>query len=892
MIKKDSFFRITFIAFCAFFVLNSCADKKEQTFLEFDQSISRHWMGPEYWGNRLQDWRVSNGRIECLNNHRKMRTIQLLPHFLGDKGETLNMSIRVGSFQLDDQSLQVDHTDEFIITPEAMAGDDTYAGFIIGAAKLTTDYRARALTHRTYGKNGGLLAVIRNNELALLDMEDSLKTLPTETLVKGNIDLNTRNLELQVDIHENNETQVIRLAAIDLETGDVISKIETADYSKKLTGNLGAVTNGSIGNNRMYWFSHWTLSGNKLATNHDQHFGPIISTLYTVHQDILKLTAQLAPVQEDNPGEVLLLAKGTNETEWEEIAKTNVIIPGYTATFRVENWNDEKDTEYRVKYHYKGNNNEKSEAVYDGIIKADPKDRENIVVAAFTGNSPAEAMHGDYNFSQQNIWFPHNDLIPKVAKLNPDLLVYTGDQVYEWLPVQPDKSGGKSSNLDYLYKWYLWCWSHGELSRNIPTVCLLDDHDVYQGNIWGAGGKKTDDPEDGGYVMPAEFVNMAQRTQVSHLPDPYDPTPVEQGIEVFYGSLNWGGIDFAILEDRKFKSGPNTTLPLEVQEKLEKDPYNVDPTLLDVPEAVLMGERQLNFIRDWTTDWENADMKVALCQTIFAGLTTEPTENSDNLSYEPGYYPPNHKIAFSPDANSWPLSKRNKALKELRKGYVFMIGGDTHLGSIIHHGVDNWGDAGYSFCVPSIANRHVRVWFPPYPGKNPIDSLPPYTGEYKDRAGAKMTVHAVSNPYDLDIEPSALYDRAPGFGIIRFNKKEKTITMENWPRFADPEKDNQYPGWPKTISMYDNYSPSAAVTLPAFQVKGLEQPPVIQVIDEANDEIIYTVRMDDFSFEPTVFREGNYTVIFSEPETNRQEEIKNVSTKTTATAPKIIDFSN
>jgi hypothetical protein len=51
-------------------------------------------------------------------------------------------------------------------------------------------------------------------------------------------------------------------------------------------------------------------------------------------------------------------------------------------------------------------------------------------------------------------------------------------------------------------------------------------------------------------------MNMIQPTQVSHLPDPYDPTPVQQGITVYYTELNLGGISFAILEDRKFKSAP------------------------------------------------------------------------------------------------------------------------------------------------------------------------------------------------------------------------------------------------------------------------------------------------------------------------------------------------
>ncbi|NIR43692.1 MAG: hypothetical protein GWM93_16525, partial [Gemmatimonadetes bacterium] len=38
--------------------------------------------------------------------------------------------------------------------------------------------------------------------------------------------------------------------------------------------------------------------------------------------------------------------------------------------------------------------------------------------------------------------------------------------------------------LDYLYKWYLWCWAFRELTAEIPTVTIPDDHDVYQGNLW------------------------------------------------------------------------------------------------------------------------------------------------------------------------------------------------------------------------------------------------------------------------------------------------------------------------------------------------------------------------------------------------------------------------
>ena len=56
-------------------------------------------------------------------------------------------------------------------------------------------------------------------------------------------------------------------------------------------------------------------------------------------------------------------------------------------------------------------------------------------------------------------------------------------------------------------------------------------------------------------MHPADFVKMVERTQTSHLPDPFDPTPVGQGIGVYYSHLVWGRVSIAILEDRKFKSG-------------------------------------------------------------------------------------------------------------------------------------------------------------------------------------------------------------------------------------------------------------------------------------------------------------------------------------------------
>lgn len=80
--------------------------------------------------------------------------------------------------------------------------------------------------------------------------------------------------------------------------------------------------------------------------------------------------------------------------------------------------------------------------------------------------------------------FPNPPLVSGAAVLNPDLLAFVGDQFYE-------NTGGygvqreplAASILDYLRKWYFHGWTWRELMRDRPSVCLPDDHDVYQGNL-------------------------------------------------------------------------------------------------------------------------------------------------------------------------------------------------------------------------------------------------------------------------------------------------------------------------------------------------------------------------------------------------------------------------
>jgi alkaline phosphatase D len=85
----------------------------------------------------------------------------------------------------------------------------------------------------------------------------------------------------------------------------------------------------------------------------------------------------------------------------------------------------------------------------------------------------------------------------------------------------------------------------------------------------------------------------------------------------------------------------------------------------------------------------------------------------------------------------------------------------------------------------------------------------------------------------------------------------------------------QYPGWPRTIKQEDNYGRRAVAYLPTIQVRGMKNP-VVQVIDESNDEIVYTLRINGNSYRPKVFKKGKYTVKIGELGTDKMKTLKGI----------------
>ncbi|MFP3897179.1 MAG: alkaline phosphatase D family protein [Anaerolineales bacterium] len=547
----------------------------------------------------------------------------------------------------------------------------------------------------------------------------------------------------------------------------------------------------------------------------------ICFTLYTVHDGVLKMTAQLYELPPEADRAVRLQIK--KGERWTQIAETEVIEDGWTAHFCVEDWDASRDYDYRVA--------QGESAFYEGVIRQDPVDKEEIVVAAFTGNGNQDRG-------------PRTDIIENIKAQDPDLLFFSGDQVYD--------------HHDHFAAWLLFGRQFGEITRDRPTITIPDDHDVGVRNLWGSGG----DIGTGGYKDPA-YVRQVEKAQTSHLPDPYDPTPIKRGIGVYYTSLTWGRVGFAIVEDRKFKSQIDILdrqalrrlgVVFAREDHIKELP---DPDLVDVPGATLLGERQVEFLRAWAADWKEQEIKAVLSQAPFAGIAHV-------------HGPLRQRLTADLDVNAWPPSGRDRALREMRKGFALHINGDQHLGTVLHYGIDDWEDANVSFSVPSIVNYYRRWWSPLEPERDVPEGELEHTGRYTDGFGNRITMYAYANPDPSRREYDKWRAQAAGYGLIRFNKRTRKITLECWPRgcdVTDPDCE-QYAGWPITIDQEDNYGREPLAHLPTLEVTGTTDP-VVQIIEEDSGEIVYTLRIKGTSYRPKVFAEGTYTIRVSDGESSR-----------------------
>ncbi|MBE7640009.1 twin-arginine translocation pathway signal protein [Salegentibacter sp. BLCTC] len=794
------------------------------------------WVGPEYWGNRLQDWQLKDAKAICRVKE-KNRSLHLLTLQKPDTPETFQTQVNI---HLPEAGFQM--------------GEGSCIGMRLGAKGRFEDYRSSAVFGQ--GVDIGLSA------------DGDIKV--GDTLIPTSLESWPKELNLKIKALAQNNKYLLEITLKDLATGNKLFSDKSTNLpSQSLAGNfalLSHIESTESTSEDFVAFADWEISSEKLQSKKTQLFGPICFAQYTLHNQKLKLTAQCTPFEAIDGHQVYLDFFKDGQWQREQSTKLPEVGSSFKASSRAINfvvpkWEFKEAIPYRVVAEIPL----KSETIryeYKGTIAREPKQKEEVKAAVFSCNF-------DYGF-------PDNDVVSNMGLLNPDIIMFLGDQFYEGTGGFGATYNGnlEETSLDYLRKWYMFGWSYRELFRHKPCAIIPDDHDVYHGNVWGESGKNADTSKNfgaaaqdsGGYKMPADWVNMIQFTQTSHLPDPFDPTPVKQGINVYYTHWNYGGISFAILEDRKFKSAPKNVLPKEAK---VWNGFITNPDF-DIKkhkniEAELLGKRQHKFLEDWVEDWENgAEMKAVLSQTNFATVATLPkNELTDQVVPslaipEKGKYVEGDDFTVDMDSNGWPANKRDEAITIIRKAFAFHIAGDQHLGSFIQYGVQNHGDSGYAFAGPALNNIWPRRFWPPVDFSKHTFKKPSYTGDFIDGFGNKLSVLAVANPHKSTQEPKILSQRATGYGLVTFNKEKRTIKTECWPRLVKPTPENQNPGWPITISQQDNYARKAIAWLPELRFK-TNLKPVISVFNDKN-ELIYSIKINTKNFKPKVFEKGTYTV--------------------------------
>lgn len=751
------------------------------------QGVTRTWIGPEYWTNPLMNWQLSDGRLECTHGGWS-NELHVLTHQLREGDGNFQAEVTLGT----------------MTRPGISADQEIFAGFTLAALGHRNDYRSNVLHDLSGGFSEELqqklpvrVGVTSEGRLRI-DSTFSGKLLSNEELESLRLKVSATSVGSTLKVKLTAETADGRSEHLDTELtrGSFIGNIALACHPVETP--LRKRHDHSDPDHRTFWFSDWDASGDKLVGNLDQTYGPILWTQYTVNQGILKLMAFVVPLEEEAKQAAMLQRK--KKGAWETLAENEIEPLSRTASFRVESWDASIDHEYRVSYSWKSAQGYK-QAAWEGTIRKDPLGEENISMAGLSCSNPE--------------LFPDRFLVSNLLAQDPDLLYFSGDQIYEpdagyGIVVSKTEADLPRAALNYLGKFWYTGLSFRELMKNRPTLMIPDDHDVYSNDLWGkSGAPMPGDPDVndmrcfGGYRQHPTWVQMVEHTQMGHHPDPYDPTPVERDIKAYYTSLDLGGVSFAVVNDRKYKSAPGDIL--EKMEPLFKlrgeknyskmDTINeeeFDTTTLDGEELTLLGERQLNFLKDWGSS--DTKLKAVLSQSP--------------------YCQPHHLMVADFDSNGWPQSGRNRALETIRDANAVMVHGDLHFPTLVQQGIKDWEDAGWSFTLPAVSTATHRAWRPKVDGQNRQPGMPDYTGRFFDGWRNKITVWAAGNPHSFLIEDDYrgegratldyMRNGSLGYGMIRFNKSDTSVTFESWPIFGNfkgVDAHEQHPGFPKTVKM-------------------------------------------------------------------------------------------
>lgn len=492
----------------------------------------------------------------------------------------------------------------------------------------------------------------------------------------------------------------------------------------------------------------------------------ILWAQYCQHLDSMKLMVHL-DADPTTPTDVEVALHIRDDEGWQLVEVNQMFTLTSTALFEMKNWPRHQARPYRVT---------SGDSSLEGVFRAEPENGQLRMIALSCF---------------KDIGWPWKKALEELIGLDPDIVFFSGDQIYEndygvpmFRPQVPEEV--PRGMLNYLRKFRQFGIAFRDLLKDRPSIMITDDHDVFANDLWGNGGlTMKGDRTTGGYPCHPNWVNAVELTQTGTLPSPVDRGPHGDGVLAYYTALKYGGVSFAILEDRKFKSPPSEVItrpilapgqkPNRKRQNLEviRDP-DFDCTRLDHPDLQLLGSKQESFLADWARELgESGQLGAILSQSPWAHCAMYSPTSADL------------------DSNGWPQSGRRRALKAIGEAPIVMIHGDVHLGTLLRHGIDDWDEGPVSFSLPPFSSRASRVWAPLEPGADRKPGTPEYTGKFFDRFGNRITIHAAANGKN-------------GYGMISFDSVAREVTLEFHPMDGQREPSPTHvEGWPHTVNFED-----------------------------------------------------------------------------------------
>jgi alkaline phosphatase D len=760
-------------------VLSTAVPAQDTVVPDIPANLTRPWTGRDFWANPAEDWHVAKGRLENTfsggNRHVVLLTAELTP---AAAPFTVRAMLDQISFELFGEGFA-----GFQAGLRGESGDFRESAISGNGFAAGIDFTGRPFIGSTKATGDPLPLPLRGMVLELKGAPDGPDRYQLTLLVQDATGKILRTVNAPA--HASWLPGLISLTASTQPPAAV-------DLATARPAKVGPIPQLRQGEGR-FGFSKLAFSGAKFARHPERAFGPILWTTYTWDNDgTLCLLVQAAAFARGEKQEATLALPGRDpfSAALDPVSRT--------ARFRVLKLDPAKEMPYEVTL---------AGDSFKGTLRSAPAGRP-LKIASLSCNDATG--------------FPHAELVENVRAQAPDFITFHGDQIYEGIGgygLIYDHRPGDRPVLSYLRKYAMHGWTWRDILRDTPSVTLPDDHDVFHGNLWGAGGDAANvtkgygnfAQDSGGYKMSVEFVNAVHRTQTGNLPDPADPSPCRSGISVYFTRHAWGPLDFVILADRQFKTAPKGALPdANIENGWPQSLAWDAKTGTAAGDVHLLGTRQEAYLARWArSPAKGAKFRIALSQSPFCAPQTLPKAMRSDAGVpdlpvlKPGQHAPDDEPKPDYDTNGWPQAPRLKALELLAEAKAVHITGDQHLGSTGQYGLKGWGDGPWWISSPATANVWPRRWMPAEAGKNRRPGAPAWTGDFTDGFGNLMSIHAVANPHDIDREPARLFDRAVGYTLTTWDPATGKVRLENWPYTASPAKpapDHQpYAGWPVVI---------------------------------------------------------------------------------------------